>query len=131
MKEEYEGLVSEETRLAIKQAYLKTLQEELAKAVESPETIARINEWAPRLAEWHASSTIEDIKVAYNRRMNEIKRSSARFRLMLLLPLSIAFGLVSFYNFQSGHLLPGVGFIIGSTGLLAAFVLGLIFDRPR
>ena len=119
-------LKMELTKIAIKESYLKTLREELRKLAESPETIERINRYAPLLAEAHSVGMIEQIKRAYNRQMDEIKRESKRLRLMVLLPLSIVFGLMTFYSFWVGHLLQGVGFFIGSVALLVAFVLGLI-----
>lgn len=56
------GLDVELIKTKLKEAYLKTLQDELQKLAESPETIVRINESASRLADGYASRMADDIR---------------------------------------------------------------------
>jgi hypothetical protein len=109
--------------LTKKESHLKTLQEELRKLVESPETIERINRHVPLL--------VEDIKATYKHRDNEIKRSGARLRMIICPLISLSFSSVAWYNFARSNTLLGWEFVGFALAFVAMLVLGLIFDRPR
>lgn len=129
-QEQVQAAEMAQTKAAIKQAYLKALQEELQKLAESPETVARINEHASLLAEAHAGEMVADIEVARVRRLNEIKRDGARWRVILCPLITIAFSGVAWFNFARSNMVLGIEFVVFALAFVAMLVLGAIFDRP-
>ncbi len=73
---------------------------------------------------------IQEIISDHTRRMNAIKRSGARLRLITCPPIALFFGLLAWYSFSQGGFVLDVCYVVGALAFLAMLFLGAIFDRP-
>ena len=121
----------EQTEVDLKRCYLDTIVREAEKLSGEDEAFLCVKEHAETLASAYAHSMCLVIVEAHDRQMNQIKRESAKWRMIACPLIALFFALIAWHSFSQGRIPNGVWYSVGSLAFVAMLVLGAIFDRPR
>jgi hypothetical protein len=131
MSKRDQAIDTEQTKINLKKCYLDIIVREAEKLSEEDEAFLCVKEHAETLASAYAHSMCLAIVEAHDRQMNQIKRESAKWRMIGCPLIALFFGLIAWGCFSQGLIVNGILYSVGALVFIAMLVLGAIFDRPR